>query len=536
MNIDQIINEDTEQLDELSWQDVKSGAANTLGAIGKGIGGIASVPQGIARAVKAGYKDGVDAIGGPEGGTDTQPAGSRLATAGIESQIKQKEQELADLKGQLLQAKQHGASSDPVANTNGTTQQSLTQTTSTEKPASAVGNNIKGAGNSVANAIKGAQAAVQAGVGMGAAGQSLMTPKAGDDVQSVKDAQGKEHQYKKVGQQWVNMADNTPVDPATAAMLNRQAKQKTAATAANAEMDKTAQPQAKLQAKPGTQKPQAKSQPQSPAQPTTGAQQPQAQQPAATATTPATPAGQQPAQAQAGAEQPAAKAHTGGKVAGQVSQTPNAIRKREQRAAKAAPNDVMARMAKQLGQAPAGTPAQDGKQPAPATPDYSKLGNGAFAGYGKTTYNAPTGGVPQQPAVQPTTGAKAVPAEQPAQAPAQTKQDQIDADAHQWFNQRRTARNQSQVSFDDWKQNYRGKPMGPIVQPAQGVQTPAAPNFGTPPAPTPAATPTASAQADANKPGFLQSKIKGSQVPANQPEMAGTDFSAILARKAQIKL
>ena len=36
-------------------------------------------------------------------------------------------------------------------------------------------------------------------VGMGAAGQSLMTPKAGDDVQKVKDAQGKEHQYKKVG-------------------------------------------------------------------------------------------------------------------------------------------------------------------------------------------------------------------------------------------------------------------------------------------------------------------------------------------------
>jgi hypothetical protein len=140
---------------------------------------------------------------------------------------------------------------------------------------------------------------------------------------------------------------------------------------------------------------------------------------------------------------------------------------------KAAPNDVMARMAKQL---------------APAAPAGQQM-----PGYGKVTYNAPTASVPQQPAVQPTTGAKAVPVEKPAAAPA------------------------------------------------------------------PAAQPTASAQADANKPGFLQSKIKGSQVPAAQPaapakpgflqtatdkiaakaaqpQMAGMDFSAMLARKAKIRL
>jgi hypothetical protein len=116
------------------------------------------------------------------------------------------------------------------------------------------------------------------------------------------------------------------------------------------------------------------------------------------------------------------------------------------------PNDVMARMAKQL--APADKPA---------APNFGQQ----QPGYASVKTNAPTG-VPQVGGTQPTTGAKAVPVQEPA------------------------------------------------------------------PAATPA--PTASAQADANKPGFLQSKIKGSQVPAKQPEMAGTDFSAMLARKAKIRL
>lgn len=112
--------------------------------------------------------------------------------------------------------------------------------------------------------------------------------------------------------------------------------------------------------------------------------------------------------------QTAAKAHTGGKVAGQISQTPNAIRKRDARAAtaqaKATSNDVMGRMTKQLGTAPAGGPAQAEPTATPAqpTPNFGKQ----MTGYGKTTTNAPTG-VPAvaKPAVPATTNATTQPAQ-----------------------------------------------------------------------------------------------------------------------------
>ena len=78
-------------------------------------------------------------------------------------------------------------------------------------------------GDSVAGGIDTLANAVKSGVGMGTSGQSLMTPKADDSTQSVRDETGKEHHYKKVGQKWYG-ADNKEVDPATAAMLTRQAK------------------------------------------------------------------------------------------------------------------------------------------------------------------------------------------------------------------------------------------------------------------------------------------------------------------------
>ena len=113
-----------------------------------------------------------------------------------------------------------------------------------------------------------------------------------------------------------------------------------------------------------------------------------------------------------------AKKHTGGKVAGQVSQTPNAIRKREQRAA-----------AKQANQAGAGAfnqMATQLQQPAKtSTPDYSQLGKGAFPGYGKATYNVPTGGLPATNTVMPSNmvGSKppAKPQTKPAPAVAESK-------------------------------------------------------------------------------------------------------------------
>jgi len=518
MKIDQILNENTEQLDELSWQDVKSGAANTLGAIGKGIGGIASVPQGIARAVKSGYKDGVNAIGGPADQTNLQAApaaqgGStqQADTLGIESQIKQKEQELADLKSQLTKSNSQ----------QGQSQKSNQTTQSSNAPADAsysnkVGDQLKQTGQGIAGAIKGAQDAMQAGVGMGASGQSLMSPKAGDDVQSVKDAQGKDHQYKKVGQQWVNMADNQPVDPATAAMLDRQGKQKAAAQAANAEMDKNAQGQQSPAQAQGTatQGSDAKNSAPTPQQVQNRADAKAAnpfgfndqtgepfksqaeadafnarRQKQATATQAAN--AEMDANAQAAQNEPAepgqaavwknnrnpngAAATSPQAAADQAAQAQqNPAVWKNNRAPEGTPastspqaaaatvqpqgKDLQTRMAKQLGQAPAGTPAQDGK---PATPNFGQM----QPGYSSVKMNAPTG-IPQVGGPQPTTGAKAVPTQQPAAAPA----------------------------------------------------------------------PTASAQADANKPGFLQSKIKGSQVPAAQPQMAGTDFSAMLARKAKVRL
>lgn len=100
--------------------------------------------------------------------------------------------------------------------------------------------------------------------------------------------------------------------------------------------------------------------------------------------------GMQASPAPAATQQPAAKAHTGGKVAGQLSQTPNAIRKREQRAAASSANKAGAgafgQMANQLGQ----------KAPA----DYSQLGKGAFPGYGTATYGKPTySGLPKNKTV-----------------------------------------------------------------------------------------------------------------------------------------
>jgi hypothetical protein len=127
------------------------------------------------------------------------------------------------------------------------------------------------------------------------------------------------------------------------------------------------------------------------------------------ATEPATTAEPVPGETPA---QTAAKTRTGGKVAGQLSQTPNAIRKRDARAvaaqAKTTGNDVMGRMAKQLGTAPAGGPAQAEPTATPtATPDFSKT----MTGYGKTTTNAPTG-VPSvaKPTVPAATNATTEPA------------------------------------------------------------------------------------------------------------------------------
>ena len=364
--------------------------------------------------------------------------------------------------------------------------------------------NVAGTINSVASGINAATDAIKAGQGMGTSMQSLaQISEPNKSSVKIKDAQGQDHEYKKVGQQWFDK-DNKPVNAAQSAMLDKQAEQQAALGKPKAPAA-LAGPKGQI---PGAKPPAATKQepvkiggqtldPANPADKkiidkVQAQQGGAAQQPGATDPRDLNKDGTVDATEKSIARN---KAKTGGEAsqatapqAAAQAQSPEEIRKAKQATAaktaqdqmaanpapqKAAPNDVMARMAKQL---------------APAAPAGQQM-----PGYGKVTYNVPTASVPQQPAVQPTTGAKAVPVEKPAAAPA------------------------------------------------------------------PAAQPTASAQADANKPGFLQSKIKGSQVPAAQPaapakpgflqtatdkiaakaaqpQMAGMDFSAMLARKAKIRL
>jgi len=554
MKIDQILNENTEQLDELSWQDVKSGAANTLGAIGKGIGGIASVPQGIARAVKSGYKDGVNAIGGPADQTNPQAApaaqgGStqQADTSGIESQIKQKEQELADLKSQLTKSNSQ----------QGQSQKSNQTTQSSNAPADAsysnkVGDQLKQTGQGIAGAIKGAQDAMQAGVGMGASGQSLMSPKAGDDVQSVKDAQGKDHQYKKVGQQWVNMADNQPVDPATAAMLDRQGKQKAAAQAANAEMDKNAQGQQSPAQAQGTATQGAdatargdvnkgfgfNSQTGKPYTSAADAKAGEAENAKNSAPT--------PQQVQNRADAKAANPfgfndQTGEPFKSQAEADAFNARRQKQATATQAANAEMDANA----QAAQKEPAEPGQA---AVWKNNRNPNGAAATSPQAAADQ-AAQAQQNPAVWKNNRApEGTPASTSPQAAAATVQPQ-GKDL-----QTRMAKQLGQApagtpaqdgkpatpNFGQMQPGYSSVKMNaPTGIPQVGGPQPTTGAKAVPtqqPAPAAAPAPTASAQADANKPGFLQSKIKGSQVPAAQPQMAGTDFSAMLARKAKVRL
>lgn len=77
MRIREIITED-QNLNELDW---KSG----LGKVGRGIGQVAAVPQGLGRAIRQGYRTGVQAIGGPPiapGPTTPAASGTTSAATG----------------------------------------------------------------------------------------------------------------------------------------------------------------------------------------------------------------------------------------------------------------------------------------------------------------------------------------------------------------------------------------------------------------------------------------------------------------------
>lgn len=142
---------------------------------------------------------------------------------------------------------------------------------------------------------------------------------------TIKDAKGVNHTYTKSGEKWYDKTGKE-VDPATSAVLDSEA-QKQARSRATATSTPAATPAVTATTTP------------TPAA-TTAAQS----APAATTTPTATPAA---------APVPVAKTRTGGRIAGQLSQTPNAVRKRAARAAKkvapaTAGTNAFGQMAQQL--------------------------------------------------------------------------------------------------------------------------------------------------------------------------------------------
>lgn len=208
---------------------VGQGAANVVGGAAGAIGAVAGgATTGVGRAAANGFNTGAQAVGGnevdrlgtvfkPQGAAATQPAaqdsepagaeqGQEVANASsIKQQIKQKQTEIAALQQQL----QAPAEQEPAAPPQGST--------ATDK----AGTFAKGA-----NALS---AALQKGVGMGTAGQSL-ADKGSNSSTTVKDEHGIDHNYKKVGAKWFDK-DNKEVDSATSAMLSKQASTSTAPAA-----------------------------------------------------------------------------------------------------------------------------------------------------------------------------------------------------------------------------------------------------------------------------------------------------------------
>lgn len=203
----------------------KSVGRNVAGAVGGAAGAVGAVAggatTGVGRAAATGFNAGAQAVGGdevdrlgsvfkqaPAAAADAQPqqqTGGADVTA-IKQQIAQKQTELKGLQQQLATASAEPAE-EPAAQDN----------------ASPVGDKLRAAGQDAAAGINSLSAAIQRGQGMGTAGQSLAqtSTSKGTDV-SIKDATGKDHKFKKVGDRWFD-ENNTQADPATAAMLNKQA-------------------------------------------------------------------------------------------------------------------------------------------------------------------------------------------------------------------------------------------------------------------------------------------------------------------------
>lgn len=75
---------ESQQLDEISLDQIGRGIGGVLGGIGKTAGAIGGVPQGLGRAIKKGYRGSVKGIGGEDDATSYVPgaaAGEKQSTA-----------------------------------------------------------------------------------------------------------------------------------------------------------------------------------------------------------------------------------------------------------------------------------------------------------------------------------------------------------------------------------------------------------------------------------------------------------------------
>jgi hypothetical protein len=196
-----------QQLDELNWQDVKSGAAKGLGAIGRGVGAVAGIPKGMANAAKKGYNASVQAIGGP----DETPQDSQAVDAqSIQQQIDTKKSEIQQLQQQLNQLNQNP---DQTAGTQPGTSKLSNATKALTK-------GIAGAGNVI---DRGTQGLASAGQSQYLRNKQLARGNEPASQVTVKDPNGVAHNYTKRGNQWYD-EKNQPVPSAMNTMLDQQAQ------------------------------------------------------------------------------------------------------------------------------------------------------------------------------------------------------------------------------------------------------------------------------------------------------------------------
>ena len=201
---------------------VGTDVAAGVGNVAKGAGAVAGgATTGVARAAAKGFNAGADAVGGEPADklgsvfkqnptTQQQATGTADAVAGpgagaevasIENQINQHKSAISDLQSQLAQTR--GAQSQATTKQN-------TDNTDTE------------AGNVIGDLAKGAADAINRGA-FASIGQSVADKGKDTNKLTIKDRYGKPTQYKKLGNQWVG-ADNKPVEPALASLLDKQAQ------------------------------------------------------------------------------------------------------------------------------------------------------------------------------------------------------------------------------------------------------------------------------------------------------------------------